>query len=100
MPSLYYPHVMVELGPDTLIQRDITGAFSPCYENSVGIFFHRGARHGPERLTGVAPRTASHRHGPARPGHLFQHVPRQVARTSRAMTETADRMFPVNLKAL
>ena len=28
----------------------------------------------------------SHRHGPACPGQLWQHVPRQVARTSRAMT--------------
>jgi len=26
------------------------------------------------------------RHGPARPGHLSQHVPPRVARTSRAMT--------------
>src|SRR3954467_12250250 len=27
-----------------------------------------------------------HRHGPARPGHRHPHVPRQMARTSQAMT--------------
>src|SRR4051794_500348 len=32
------------------------------------------------------PRPLPPRHGPACPGHLYPHVPRQMARTSRAMT--------------
>jgi len=37
----------------------------------------------------------SHRHGPACPGHLCQHVPRQVARTSRAMTHVENAVLRV-----
>src|SRR5919202_5137537 len=36
------------------------------------------------------------RHGPARPGHRHPHVPRQMARTSRAMTGE-ERLGPPNL---
>jgi hypothetical protein len=31
--------------------------------------------------------SSPHRHGPACPGHRHQHMPRQMARTSRAMTK-------------
>jgi hypothetical protein len=31
-----------------------------------------------------------HRHGPACPGHLYEHLPLQVARTSRVMAVYGD----------
>ncbi len=40
--------------------------------------------------------TCTIRHGPACPGHSFQHVPQQVARTSRPMTGMERRAGPID----